>query len=354
MRFIFRRLLRIVARFVLTLVVITVLLYGSVMLTPAETRATLYMPKNTSPRMTEEKWQELLEKMIERYELNAPFHVQYLHWLGRLVQGNWGYSPTLQEDVFSVIIRRTPATAELTLLAFLIFIPLGLLSGVVAASKKNRAPDHAFRLAAFVATSLPPMIFAILLMVIFYIDLYWFAPGRLGTGLQSLVSSAEFKQYTGFLTIDGLLNHVPQVSVDALRHLAMPALTLAIAQWSILGRLTRALVIEESQQEYVAAARARGLPERKVMWNHALRNALPPLITNSMLSAATMLTGIFVVEILFNIPGVSSIAVKSMAYVPDAPAALGFAIYSVVVVLLLMSVLDLIQVWADPRLRWSS
>ena len=134
----------------------------------------------------------------------------------------------------------------------------------------------------------------------------------------------------------------------------MPALTLAIAQWSILGRLTRALVIEESQQEYVAAARARGLPERKVMWNHALRNALPPLITNSMLSAATMLTGIFVVEILFNIPGVSSIAVKSMAYVPDAPAALGFAIYSVVVVLLLMSVLDLIQVWADPRLRWSS
>ena len=112
MRFIFRRLLRIVARFVLTLVVITVLLYGSVMLTPAETRATLYMPKNTSPRMTEEKWQELLEKMIERYELNAPFHVQYLHWLGRLVQGNWGYSPTLQEDVFSVIIRRTPATAE--------------------------------------------------------------------------------------------------------------------------------------------------------------------------------------------------------------------------------------------------
>ena len=73
-----------------------------------------------------------------------------------------------------------------------------------------------------------------------------------------------------------------------------------------------------------------------------------------MLSAATMLTGIFVVEILFNIPGVSSIAVKSMAYVPDAPAALGFAIYSVVVVLLLMSVLDLIQVWADPRLRWSS
>ena len=335
----------------ITLFIITAALYAVVMLTPAETRATLYMPRNMSPRMTEEQYQKLLDLMIERYHLNDPYPVQYFYWVGNLVQGNWGYSETLQEDVLTAILRRTPATAELTLYSILVFIPLGLISGVIAGSRQNQLADHPFRLTAFIATSLPPFILGLVLMAIFYVDLHWFAPGRSSSAVSVVVNAEQFRQFTGLLTVDGLLNRRPDVSLDALRHLVMPVFTLAIAHWATLGRVTRATMIEELKKEYVVAAKARGIPEHKVVWRHALRNAIAPALTSSLLSAASLLTGVFVVEIIFNFHGVSVVAVRSMAFIPDAPAALGFAIYSVIVVLIMMGILDLIQSGLDPRIR---
>ena len=335
----------------ITLFIITAALYAVVMLTPAETRATLYMPRNTSPRMTEEQYQKLLDQMIERYHLNDPYPVQYFYWIGNLVQGNWGYSETLQEDVLTAILRRTPATAELTLYSILVFIPLGLISGVIAGSRQNQLADHPFRLTAFIATSLPPFILGLVLMAVFYVDLHWFAPGRSSSAVSVVVNAEQFRQFTGLLTIDGLLNRRPDVSLDALRHLVMPVFTLAIAHWATLGRVTRATMIEELKKEYVVAAKARGIPEHKIIWRHALRNAIAPALTSSLLSAASLLTGVFVVEIIFNFHGVSVVAVRSMAFIPDAPAALGFAIYSVIVVLIMMGILDLIQSGLDPRIR---
>jgi peptide/nickel transport system permease protein len=347
----FRHLLRFLISFAATLLLITAILYAMVMLTPAETRATLYMPRRTSPRMTEEQYQKLIDQNIERYHLNDPYPVQYFYWISNLIQGNWGYSPTLQIDVFSAIIQRTPATAELTLLSLLVYIPLGLVSGVIAGTRNHRFADRGFRLTAFVATSLPPFILAIVLMVIFYINLDWFAPSRISSATESIIKSDQFRQITGLITIDGLLNGMPEITLEALQHLAMPAITLSVAQWAILGRITRASVIEEIEQEYVIAARSRGLREKTITWRHILRNALPPVFANSMLSAAALLTSVFVVEILFNIQGISTMAVRSMAYIPDAPAAMGFAIYSVIIVLLLMGVLDFVQTFLDPRIR---
>ncbi len=335
----------------LTLFVITAFLYATVMLTPAETRATLYMPKKVSPRMSEQAYQRMIDNLIARYRLNDPFPVQYYFWVTNLLRGNWGYSPTLQADVFTAIIQRAPATAELTLYSILAFIPLGLISGVLAGSRKNKLVDHGFRLSAFVATSLPPFILALVLMAIFYVELYWFAPLRSSSTINALVTSDQFRLYTGFLTIDGLLNGRMDVFLDALRHLAMPVFTLAIAHWATLGRVTRATMIDELHQDYVIAARARGISEHKVVWRHTLRNAISPALTSSLLSATSLLTGVFVVEIIFAFHGISDVAVASMAYVPDAPAALGFAIYSVVVVWILMSILNLIQNGLDPRVR---
>lgn len=334
-----------------TLFVITALLYATVMLTPAETRATLYMPKNMSPRMTEEQYQKMLERMIERYHLNDPYPVQYFYWLTNLVQGNWGYSPTLQVDVLTEILRRTPVTAELTIYSMLVFVPLGIVSGAIAGSRQNKLSDYRFRFLAFMATSLPPFILGLILLAIFYVGLYWFAPGRTGSSINFLITSDEFRQYTGLLTIDGFLNRRPDVSLDALRHLVMPVFTLAIGHWAVLGRVTRATMIEELQKDYVIAAKARGIPSQRITWRHTLRNAIAPSLTSSMLSAASLLTGVFVVEIVFNFHGISQIAVRSMQQIPDAPAAMGFAIYSVIVVLILMGVLDLIQAILDPRIR---
>ncbi|MEL7625468.1 MAG: ABC transporter permease [Anaerolineaceae bacterium] len=351
---IFRRLSFSILRSVLTLILITALLYATVMLTPPETLASLYMPERTSPRMTEEMYEALLQNMIEKYHLNDPFPVQYVAWAGNLLRGNWGYSPNLQENVFTGLMRRAPATLELTFYAILLYFPLGLLSGVMAGTKKSGFADRFFRAIAFIATSLTPMILAILILVVFYITMRWFAPGRLGTAFAPMIEADGYKAYTGFLTIDGLLNKNPALSLDALRHIAMPALTLAFAQWGILGRITRTAVIEENQKEYIIAGRARGLSEQTLAWRYALGNAAGPVLTHTILSAASLMTSVFIVEIIFNYPGLSTVGVKSLAFIPDAPSAVGFSIYSTVLVLILTTLLDFLKVIFDPRLREES
>ncbi len=330
-----------------TFFIITALLYATAMLTPVESRATLYLP----PRVSEKTYDTVVANIIEKYHLDAPYPVQYYYWMASLFQGNWGYSPTLNEEVFSAILQRAPATAELILLSILVYIPLGIISGVIAGHRKNKPPDHLFRFTAFTATSLPPFILAILMMAIFYINLHWFAPERFSSQYYSYLHSDQFHALTGFMVLDGLFNGRPDISLDALRHLVMPVVTLALAQWATLGRITRATMIEESNQDYVMAARARGVTERRIVWQHMLRNAISPAFSSSMVSAATLLTGVFVSEIIFNYPGISYIAVQSMGGIPDAPASLGFAVFSVILVLILMSILDLVQYSLDPRLR---
>lgn len=346
-RSIFQRILSLI----LTLFIITAVLYATVMFTPAETRATLFLPRQISAHITDEQYQNHIENIIEKYRLNDPYPVQYYHWVTNLLKGNWGYSPTMQQDVLTGIIQRTPVTAELTLYSLLVFIPFGLISGVLAASKEKKLGDHSFRYAAFIATSLPPFILALLLLMVFYVDLYWFAPGRSSFNLNSLLYSGEFRLYTGLLTIDGFINRRPDISLDALRHLVMPVFTLTVAHWATLGRVTRVTMIDELKQDYVVAARARGINERRIIWRHTLRNATAPALTSSLLSAAALLTSVFVVEVMFSFRGISEIAVMSMAYVPDSAAALGFAIYNVIVVWFLMVILDVLQTWLNPRLQ---
>ncbi len=351
MRNLLQHLMKRIISLLITLFIITAVLYATVMFTPAETRATLFMPKNTSPRMTEQQYQAMLNRMIEKYHLNDPYPVQYYYWVSSLLQGNWGYSPVLQENILSAIIARTPATAELALFSILLFIPLGIISGVIAGSRQHKASDHGFRITAFIATSLPSFILALILLSFFYVDLHWFAPGRATSSISNVINSQDFRLYTGMYTIDGLLNGRPDVTLDALRHLAMPVFTLAIAHWATLGRITRATMVEEMQQDYVTAARARGLSDNRIVWGHTLRNAASPALTSSILSATSLLTGVYVVEILFNINGISSVAVSSMAFIPDASAALGFGIYNVILVWFLMLILDVAQSLIDPRIR---
>lgn len=345
-----RHLFRRVGSQIVTFLIITALLYAAVMVTPAETRATLYMPRNTS-RMTEQQYQDMLNRIIERYHLNAAFPVQYFYWISNVVQGNWGYSPTLQTDVLSALMQRAPATTEIILYSYLLYFPLGIISGVIASRRKDKTADHLFRFTAFIATALPPFILAILMMVIFYVDLYWFAPERASSAVSYFITSNQFRLYTGFLTVDGLLNKRPDITVDALRHLVMPVVTLALANWAILGSLTRTAMLEEVQKEYVVAARARGLSERRILWSHMLRNIISPAFSSSLVSAASLITGVIVVEIIFNYPGISYIALRSIGGIPDAPAALGFTLYSVILVLVLMTILDLFQYGFDPRIR---
>lgn len=348
LRFIIYRLLSIP----LTLVVITMTLYGFVMLTPPEVRASLYFPEGFNPdRLTPESLDRYVNTLIEQRHLNDPYVVQYGLWVSNLARGNWGWSPVLDENVLAALLRRTPVTVELTLYSLLLIIPLGIIAGVIAGSKKNRLADHRFRSAAFLATSMPPFVLAIFLMAIFYVMLHWFPPGRISTVTNLDLRPPEFIAYTGLLTVDGMLNNRWDVALEALRHLVLPVLTLSLVHWATLARITRATMIEELQKDYVLAGRAHGLPERRVVWRHALRNTLSPALTNTGLAAASLFTGVFVVEVIFNFRGVSDLILYSLRGDPDAPTILGFAVYSVLMVLAIMFVLDLLQALLDPRVR---
>ena len=345
LKYVLRRLLVVPITFFL----VTAALYGVIMLTPPETRAQLYL---SGGRMdTQQALQRAIDRIIEERGLDDPYPVQYSRWVSNVLRGDWGWSPVQNDDVLRVLLRRTPATAELTLYSILLLAPLGLASGVIAGWKENRRPDHIFRSLAFVATSVPPFILGLILLTIFYAGLRWFPPGRLGLSEQALVRSSSFKTITGLLTIDGLLNGEAGVSQEALRHLVLPVVTLSLAHWATLGRVTRSAIIEELGKPYIVAARGRGLSTRRTIWFHALRNALLPALNSSALSAASLVTGVFVVEVVFAFPGVSEPITNSLAHLPDTAMAMGFAVYSVMVVLPLMLILDVLQVFVDPRMR---
>lgn len=334
-----------------SLVVITMVLYGGVMLTPPEARATLYYPPRMNPNMTEEQMLKFQEAIIKRYHLRDPFLIQYSYWARSLFDGTWGYSPSMNEFVLPALLKRTPITLELGVYSLLFLVPLGLVSGVIAGWKRSGAFDRSFRAFAFLGTSTPSFIMALILLSAFYINLGWFAPERISTNYSLELSKDTFNSITGMLTVDSLLNGRTDIFVDAWKHLAMPIFTLSLYHWATLGRIARASIIAERSKEYILAARARGLAEQRVMWHHAFRNMLTPSLTSIALSATSIVTGVFVAEIIFDFNGVSGVILGAMGGVPDAPAALGFAIYSVLIVLLLMFLLDVLQAGLDPRVR---
>lgn len=334
----------------ISLIVITMLLYAGVMLTPPEVRVTLYYHPS-SPHLTEEQIAHGNEVYIKLFHLRDPFLIQYSYWVKSLLQGTWGYAPTMGEDVLPALLRRTPATAELALYSVLFFVPLGFVSGVYVGWNQRKAVDNSFRLAAFISTSFPPFILSIILIAVFYVGLGWFAPSRLNMVLSLDLKSQGFIQYTGMYTLDGLLNHRLDVTWDALRHLVMPVITLSLYHWATLGRITRSTIIAERTKEYIVAAKSRGTSENRIIWKHAFPNTLAPSITSLALSAASLITGVFVVEIIFSCYGISDLIVKSMQGIPDPAAALGFSVYSVMIVLTLMFVMDILLAMLDPRVR---
>jgi peptide/nickel transport system permease protein len=316
-------------------------------------RATLYMSARDQSSLyllSSEQVEALAKPIVARRHLDAPYPVQYGLWLYSILHGDWGYGPSIHDDVLPYLLRRSPVTAELTLYSLLFFIPLGLLSGVVAAGRKDRLLDRSFRLAAYCATAIPPLVLASLLLSIFYVGVNWFPPERLSTSNNLLVQAADFHLYTGLLTIDGLLNGRPEIALDAARRLVLPVITASLLHWATLARVTRITMLDELHKGYVTAARARGVSEGALVWRHALRNTLAPALNSSLLSAASLLTGILVVERLYAFHGISDIF-NPVWVAPDAPVAMGFIVYCVSMVTLMMFILDLFMALFDPLVR---
>lgn len=342
----------------LTLLLVTAVLYSFIYTIPAEERAAMFFPPRIPQTITQTQIENFINGVIAEHGLDKSYPEQYLSWMSDIIKGDWGWSPTFNAPVLELLKLRASATLELTFYSLLALIPLGLISGVISGWRPGSSLDTSFRFTAFLGTSIPPFILGLFLLSIFYVGLGWFAPGR--TGFYELsMSNSTFEHFTGFLTLDGLLNGRYDITLDAFRRLVLPVFTLSLAHWATLGRVTRVSIMNEAGKEYLLAAKARGLRRRSVVWRHAFRNVLAPALTTSYLSITTLITGVLVVEIVFDYKGISELITKGISgsvyigqiTVPDTSLAMGFAVFSSLLVVPIMLLLDVVKAAVDPRIR---
>jgi len=329
--------------------IVTLILFFIILQLPVEMRVQVYLP-SFNPHITEEEYERFVEHFIERYGLDKPLHIQYVNWMRNLVQGQWGYSPTWQQSVLEGLQQHAPATIELALFAMIPSTILALILGRLAARHQNRFPDYIVRAVAFTGWAFPSFILGLILMNVFYAWLHWFPPERLSVWASSIVNSDDFRAYTGMHTVDALLNGNLRLLWDAVRHLVLPGLTLAVVQWALLVRIMRASLLEVLKEEYITTARAKGLRERKVVNLHAGRNAVLPVISTAGVATSMLLSGVVVIEMLFNFNGIGRWAIQAILQ-SDIPVAVGFALFSCTVTVLASLAADILYAVVDPRVR---
>ena len=279
------------------------------------------------------------------YGLDKPLPERYVIYLGHLLHGDLGESSLTHNSVRSDLAQFIPATAELALYSVFFAAIVGIGFGILAALRRNRPTDHALRVSSLAGISMPTFWIALVALYVGFYKLGWFpGAGRLDPGTLPPPS------VTGLYTIDALLAGDWSLFVQALHHLLLPALVLAAFSVGLLTRFTRSAVLEVVGNDYVRAARAKGLPERVVVLRYVLRAALPSVITVLGLVFANVLTGAVLVEKIFSWPGIGQYAYEAAVNL-DVQAIAGVSIFVAVVYVTINFVVDVLYGVIDPRIR---
>jgi peptide/nickel transport system permease protein len=281
----------------------------------------------------------------QHYGLDKPLPEQYGLYLWHLLHGDLGESATTHDTVRHDLQQAIPATAELAIASMLFATVVGISLGVFAAVRRNKLTDHILRFVSLGGVSMPTFWLALVALYVFFFRLNWLP----GTGRLDPVTTPP-PQVTGFYTIDALLAGQWSTFSDAARHLVLPALVLAAYNIGLLTRYTRSAVLEVINDDYVRAARAKGLPAHTVISRHVLRAALPAVITVLGLAFANVMTGAVLVEKIFSWPGIGQYAYQSASTV-DVPAIMGVSLFVAVVYIVVNFVVDVLYGVIDPRIR---
>jgi peptide/nickel transport system permease protein len=276
--------------------------------------------------------------------LDLPLWQQFLVYLGHLAQGDLGQSISTGQPVAAELLRRLPASAELTLLGFAMAILVALPLGIAAALRPGSVVDHVCRLLGTAGASLPPFVSGLLLIYIFYFQL-GVAPEPIGRTDPFAVLPASV---TGFLTIDTLLAGDAAGFLAAVRQLVLPAFTMALFALAPLARMTRASMLGVLSGEFIRAARANGLRRRKIVFSYALRNALLPVVTTLGMVFSNMLGANVLVERVFAWPGMGSYALDALVALDYAPVQ-GFMLAMAFIFVGVNTMVDLLHAVIDPR-----
>lgn len=289
---------------------------------------------------------QLVAAFRHKWGLDRPVPVQYAVYLGHLMRGDLGTSIATGQPVRTELTLSLPATVELATAGMLAAIVIGGLLGVTAAVRSDTPIDLGVRAVMATGVALPTFWYAILLLFVFYFVLGWAPPpGQLDPGLD------PGPPITGMYVVDSLLRGNWPVFRNALAHLVLPAVVLATVGVGFVARITRATVVDVLTREYVRTARAKGLAEARVVWRHAVRNALIPIITVIGILYAQLMSGTVLTEAIFSWPGLGRYAFSSAGNL-DFPAIMGVALVIGVFYVVLNLVVDVLYAYINPRIHY--
>jgi peptide/nickel transport system permease protein len=269
---------------------------------------------------------EEIAEVTRRFGFDRPMVVQYADWLGRALTGDFGLSLHSRQSVLQLIGERLPATLQLALAAIIVALVIGIPVAVASAVRPNSWLDRLLSGWSALALGVPTFWLGILLILLFAVELRW------------LPSASRY---------------VPlwQAPLDALRSLALPALTLGVYVSGVLGRFLRASLIGEARADYVRTARAKGVPEKRVVGLHIMRNALLPFITIVGLMMAHFIGGAVVTEAVFTYPGLGRLLIQAIT-TRDYPLIQGCILVILIAYMLINLAVDMLYAWIDPRIEY--
>jgi dipeptide transport system permease protein len=333
---VFSFVLKRVALVVPTFIGITLLVFTLIRLIPGDPVEALSGERG----MTDERY----HRLIHEFGLDRPLPVQYGDYVWKALHGDLGLSAISHEPVFSEFIARFPATVELSIVAMLFALLIGLPAGIVAAVKRNTAWDYSVMGAALTGYSMPIFWWGLLLILFFSVGLGWTpVSGRIAI-------QYDIPPITGFMLVDSLLAADKGAFRSALSHLVLPAIVLGTIPLAVIARMTRSSMLEVLREDYVRTARAKGAGRFRVVAIHALRNALIPVLTVIGLQVGSLLAGAILTETIFSWPGIGKWLVEAI-HRRDYAAVQGGILMTATIIIAVNLVVDVLYGIVNPRIR---
>lgn len=291
--------------------------------------------------------EEVKNAMREQLGLGKPLWLQYLNYLGDLLRFDLGTSLTTRgQSVWEIIQQYFPATVEIAVCSMIVALVVGIGVGTLSAGRPNSGWDVFGRLFGIITYALPAFWMGMIVQLVFAVQLQWFP---LGTRFP--VTETPPAGPTGLYTIDSLLSLNFGQFFTSLYHLALPSLTLGILISGIFERIVRVNLKQTLLADYVEAARARGIPESKIIISHALKNAMIPVITVMGLTLAALLGGAILTEVTFSWPGLANRLYEAIS-LRDYPTVQGIVVFFAAIVVMASILIDILNAFIDPRIRY--
>jgi peptide/nickel transport system permease protein len=288
---------------------------------------------------------QTIKALQEKYGLDKPLTTQYWIWFKQVLKGDLGRSIVSNQQVMREILDRFPNTVELTFVSMFIAILIGSIAGIISASKQYSFLDYTTMGIALFGVSMPVFWLGIMLMMIFGVFLRWLP---LGGRIDTLIS---FQRVSGLYLLDSILTWNWKAFASSVRYLVLPSVALATIPMATIARVTRSSMLEVLRQDYIRTERAKGLSERLVIYKHAARNALLPVITVIGLNFGLLLAGAILTETIFSWPGIGRYVVKAVQ-MRDYPAVQGCVLFFAFMFVVVNLITDVLYAYIDPRIKY--